>query len=935
MARPTFDTTALPPLPRIDAGDEDQDFEILEEASGSGDEDNVEPELIDNGDGTVTLLDKEAPAEPERDLGEFYGNLVDVLDEHKLKQFCTALLEKIEVDKEARKRRDDQYEEGLRRTGLGKDAPGGAEFEGASKMVHPLLAEGAIDYAARTLKEIAPPAGPVKPAPYSDDETPEAEKEHALKRAARKAKFMNWQLMKQCVEFIPELERVLTQEPMAGDCFLLFWWEKRLRCEFVPVDRAYLPYEASGWDTAERRTLLLTLPEEVYQRRVAAGLYAELPTLPGPDDDQTKSQKAQDKIEGKDNPGMESEGVRRLYRVEMTVDFEGGDPEAEGEAPYILIIEEESGTPVRVERNWRQEDEQMDSLKWVAPFSFIPWAGAYSIGFPQLIGGLSGALTGAIRALLDSAHINNAATLAKKKSAKTPGQNQRIVVGQVNEIDVGVTEDIRASLMAVPFNPPSPVLYQLFTDLDKLGRGVVRTALDDVAEQNANVPVGTQMSRVEQALVVFSTIHARQHRSMGRVLEIVHQLNSFFLKSEEVIQDLGALVVKRQDFEGPCDVGPVSDPAVFSEQQRLAQAQAVVSRADLPQNATLYNRLKVEKRLLKLLKVPDPEELLVTDPEPEELDPVRENVKAMQGKPIKVYADQEHQMHLSLHAAFLQPLLGTPMFAMPAAAGLVAHMKEHIAYLYQQQMGEKLAKIGYMAEALGLQAPDAKEVILEAAKAQMAEFQTDLAAVSPVLEAAMGVIQKMTPPNPANEANAAQMMQAQATMAMVDVEKKKAANDEIKIKLEAENKKVQADLDMRQRALEEGREAHNAQIAEQAQALAEAQLRFENHSTQVDQAIRAVEVAVKAESESMKAAAGEAQSANQQVLEEIKALAGGIMSKNPETPPARRVSVRRGADGSLEGLEVDRGEKKLAFRVTRDPEGNVLGLEPHIEEAAE
>ena len=44
-------------------------------------------------------------------------------------EWASELVELVEKDTQARKKRDQQYEEGLRRTGLGDDAPGGAEFE--------------------------------------------------------------------------------------------------------------------------------------------------------------------------------------------------------------------------------------------------------------------------------------------------------------------------------------------------------------------------------------------------------------------------------------------------------------------------------------------------------------------------------------------------------------------------------------------------------------------------------------------------------------------------------------------------------------------------------------------------------------------------------------------------------------------------------------
>jgi hypothetical protein len=67
------------------------------------------------------------------------------------------------------------------------------------------------------------------------------------------------------------------------------------------------------------------------------------------------------------------------------------------------------------------------------------------------------------------------------------------------------------------------------------------------------------------------------------------------------------------DFDGPMDVIPVSDPAIFSETQRFAQTQAIMQRAaQVPQ---LYDPRKVEEMFLRAMKVPDDE---VLQPAPSE-----------------------------------------------------------------------------------------------------------------------------------------------------------------------------------------------------------------------------------------------------------------------------------------------------------------------------
>jgi hypothetical protein len=132
------------------------------------------------------------------------------MPEPDLMRLSSQFVDLIAKDKEARKKRDDQYEEGIRRTGLGDDAPGGAQFSGASKVVHPMLTEACIDFAARAMKEIFPPQGPAK------DFVPGKVTEAKLTKAQRKTKLLNWQLTVQCPEVRAELEQLMTQVPLGG-----------------------------------------------------------------------------------------------------------------------------------------------------------------------------------------------------------------------------------------------------------------------------------------------------------------------------------------------------------------------------------------------------------------------------------------------------------------------------------------------------------------------------------------------------------------------------------------------------------------------------------------------------------------------------------------------------------------------------------------------
>lgn len=79
-------------------------------------------ELEELPDGSVVVhMTTKGPREDE----DFYENLADSDDFNPMDIDTLALryIELVEKDKEARKQRDKQYEEGIKRTGMGNDAP--------------------------------------------------------------------------------------------------------------------------------------------------------------------------------------------------------------------------------------------------------------------------------------------------------------------------------------------------------------------------------------------------------------------------------------------------------------------------------------------------------------------------------------------------------------------------------------------------------------------------------------------------------------------------------------------------------------------------------------------------------------------------------------------------------------------------------------------
>jgi len=666
-----------PPAP------EDQGMEVeldLEESS---------IEELPDGSAVVTMDNFKGPDEDE----DFYSNLAEDIDPWELDKISLRYLGLIDKDKEARSQRDKQYEEGIRRTGMGNDAPGGANFMGASKVVHPVMAEACVDFAARAIKELFPPDGPTRTKILGDVDKEKTEV------AERKRDFMNWQLTEQIEEFRDEQEQLLTQLPLGGSQFMKIWYDenkKRPCAEFVPIDNILLPFSAANFYTAQRVTEVMDITDWELKRRISSGLYRDTDYVRATmEPEQTRSEKATDKIEGKKIDDNE-DGVRRIYHVYTWLELED-DSYTKGEsAPYILMIDDIESKVIGLYRNWEDGDDTMSKLDWLIEFKFIPWRGAYAVGLPHLIGGLAAALTGSLRALLDSAHINNAPTMLKLKGGKISGQSQQVEVTQVVEIEgaPGV-DDVRKIAMPLPFNAPSPVLFQLMGFLEKAAKGVITTAEEKIADVTAQAPVGTTQALIEQGAAVFAAIHARLHASQSRVLKVLARLNRWYLddmQKGDVVEDLE---ITREDFKRNTDVVPVSDPHIFSETQRMAQIQAVMQVME--KHPDLFNRKSVIERFLKQIKVPGVNELMKDVPDPEKRDSANENVAMSIGQPAFAYMEQDHLAHIQSHLDFAKdPILGAnPMIAPAFIPHVMEHIKQHLTLWYLNRMN------GYVNKSLG------------------------------------------------------------------------------------------------------------------------------------------------------------------------------------------------------------------------------------------
>lgn len=767
-------------------------------------EEELAEEQEEGGDLSVSLAEEDEEDEPAEDAAH-HDNLAELIDSNALASIGTKVVEAVERDIESRSEWQTIYADGIASLGVDRTADDRDEpWPGASGVVHPVLAQASVEFAARAIKELFPAGGPVKTAVLG---RPTLAKDQQAKRVAD---YMNYQLTELCPEYRSELQKMLAMLPLEGSSYKKVFWDTvkhKFRSEYVPSEDLILPYGAPGLYQSPRVSHRMFKTKGEIAKLVHSGLYREVDLSIDAEGGQGDSieevreivDRTQGQEQGNSSAGPDGDGRYTIYECYIDLDIDGfehcqvdedGGEEPTGiELPYVVTVEAETHKVLAIYRNWKEDDEGFERRLPFVEYPFWLWRGAYALGLFHLIGGLSAAATGSLRALLDSAQWENMPGGLKQKGvASASGQEVRPMPGQYVEVDTH-GDDIRTAIMPLPTNGPSATLFQLLGFLVEAA-GKFASATNVTAEANADAPVGTTMALIEQGAVQFSAIHAGLHAAQRREFKLIAELNYEHLDDETIAETHGGeLIVRRDDFGAPVDVLPVSDPNIFSNLQRVTLAQTVYQMVMQDPEATPQMKAEATKRLYEALGVADVDKLLPDVKEPYRLDPVLENVRLMKGEPVEAYEGQDNWAHIMAHMMFFDLFGKVPMVGQAMTVPLATHLMEHVADEYRVTVeraigaplpeGDKDVQEG-VERFLSVSEAEAQPMALQAMEPILAKIQPVIAAAAQIAQAMQA--QGQVPTDPAN------MLLAQAEMKKAETD---AANKPAELQIKQEQVQVQ------------------------------------------------------------------------------------------------------------------------------------------------
>jgi len=684
---------------------------------------------------------------------DFNANLAEEMDEGELAEVCNDLLGEFEEDLSSRKDWMQTYVDGLELLGL-KIEDRTEPWPGACGVYHPLLSEALVKFQAETIMETFPSSGPVK-TQIIGKET--AEKKEA---AVRVKDDMNYQLTEVMVEYRPEHERMLWGLGLAGNAFKKVYFDPSLDRQvslFVPAEDVVVPYGASNIQTSQRVTHVMRKTENELRRLQVAGFYRDI-DLGDPVDSFDEVEK---KIAEKMGFSASSDDRYKILEMHVDIDLPGyEDKDEDGEPtgialPYVVTIEKGTQNVLAIRRNWNPDDELKQKRNHFVHYSYIPGFGFYAFGLIHLIGAFAKSGTSIIRQLVDAGTLSNLPGGFKTKGLRVKGDDTPIAPAEFRDVDVA-SGTIKDNIMTLPYKEPSQVLYTLLGTIVEEGRRFASAADLKVSDMSAQSPVGTTLAILERTLKVMSAVQARIHYAMKQEFKLLKNIIRDYTPEEYAYEPVeGPPRAKQSDYDD-VDVIPVSDPNAATMSQKVVQYQAVMQlAATAPQ---LYDLPYLHRQMLEVLGIRNAAKLVPMPDDQKPRDPVSENMDVIKNKPLKAFAYQDHQAHITTHQTFMQDpmtaqMIGQNPMAQQMMGALQAHIAEHFGYMYRQQIEQQVgAPIPSFDEddeqipqdiefALSRMVAQASQQLLQQNQATAAQQQAQQQAQDPIIQMQMQELQ--------------------------------------------------------------------------------------------------------------------------------------------------------------------------------------------------
>lgn len=498
-------------------------------------------------------------------------NVAEELDDNTRKDIARLVKQEYEYDKNSRL----DWEKGMdiaiqlvRMPHVAKDYP----YENASNVVMPLLAQAAIQFSARAIKNVFKEGNICKGKVIGKDD----ERGTKASSAVRVAQFTNYQLTEEMPEWMPETDKALFALPVLGCIFKKTFRlaeENRNYSEYVSPEELIIHYFSKSIETAKRITHWIERTKNELVERVRSGVFLDVIDKLGEGDPDAKTSSSE-----------EEEGNYVLLEQHRWYDLDGDGYKE----PWIVTIHAATEELLRVRARFKPEDIFLNPKGEIAKIKprqmFTQWVfmpsidhSIYGFGFGQLLSHPNNSINSIINELIDAGHWHNTNAGLATSDLGLDEDEYTFVPNEIKT--VSTVEDIRKKIFLLPSREPSMALFHtlglLYETYKKLGMNVdVLTG----GKQPSNQPATTTLALIEQGLELHTSVMQRVTAGLTAEMKKLYALNSQHLSEKHyyTVMDTQQRVFAQDFNPSTVDIGVSARPDDVLNIQQMLKADKLM-----------------------------------------------------------------------------------------------------------------------------------------------------------------------------------------------------------------------------------------------------------------------------------------------------------------------------------------------------------------------
>lgn len=507
-------------------------------------------------------------------------------------------------------------------------------------------------------------------------------------QAFRVSEFFDYYTNEVMSEYLPDSEQALWWSVLAGSSFVKPYFDVhkgRIVAPYIMPQNVIISSGSSSVYDAERITHRFTLTKRQMEANFQSGIWIKRRIEESTEyyeDPLTRKINQVTGVEPTANEDNETYTFDECCTYVKISGFEAMDTNGVSPRylPYRIIKDKNSNTIVGIWRNYNENDLLFRPKINIIQHKYFTGFNAYGLGMIHLALAPAKTETKIQQQMIKGAILSNMPNLIQKAGLRTEHSQLNFAPGSIPQVST-FGEPLQNVFMPMPFTPPSQIMMDLKNScsMDIQNISIAREIKAD------SIPSNTSATTI---LGILSTTNDMPNsliksycRSYTKEFQLIYNLLGETLPEMPYpfLTPGAEHGIVKADFSPNIKIKPIMDPSNSSQTMQMLTNEVLMSISSA--NPQLYNQREVQKRVLNTLKIADVNTLLspeADDTPVKSLDPISENMYAMQSKPIKVFKNQDHKSHMTVHDSEIAKLAadqGADYSNIIAA--LTAHNTEH------------------------------------------------------------------------------------------------------------------------------------------------------------------------------------------------------------------------------------------------------------------